>query len=347
MGYGFKYGIDLKTISRSIDSNQITTKIIVSPNINEYAEEGICEIAKSLYSETGENYIYDFGYYISQGLLNSGELNKYFYLSEDGTSGFYIQLKQLNTEYNARVQKIAAKKIELSKQTSLQTVYDQYVSSAQEEIISLRSQLAQLAGLKNYDIEKVLAYISNHQDNEKAINLLTTLTTAEHNLENYKNSLFLIERSVSNLTSFIVTEEEKNKKILDKKKNLEENFYKRFSRFIQEGSWTSQDYIDENLYYLDAKSVAYTSSRPKVSYNISVIRLNALPEFVGKIFNVGDISYIEDTEFFGYVIGKNGWKTPYREQILISEKLLILIVQKKILLLFKIIKLNLKIYFSA
>lgn len=109
MGYGFKYGIDLKTISRSIDSNQITTKIIVSPNINEYAEEGICEIAKSLYSETGENYIYDFGYYISQGLLNSGELNKYFYLSEDGTSGFYIQLKQLNTEYNARVQKLQQK----------------------------------------------------------------------------------------------------------------------------------------------------------------------------------------------------------------------------------------------
>lgn len=320
LGYGFKYGIDLKTISRSIDSNQITTKVIVSPNINEHAEEGICEIAKSLYSETGENYIYDFGYYISQGLLNSGELNKYFYLPEDGTSGFYIQLKQLNTEYNTRVQKIAAKKIELSKQASLQTVYDQYVSSAQEEIISLRSQLAQLAGLKNYNIEKVLAYISNHQDNEKAINLLTTLTTTEHNLENYKNSLFLIEKSVSNLTSFIDTEEEKNKKILDKKKNLEENFYKRFSRFIQEGSWTSQDYIDENLYYLDAKSVAYTSSRPKVSYNISVIRLNALPEFAGKIFNVGDISYIEDTEFFGYVIGKNGWKTPYRERILISEK---------------------------
>lgn len=156
-------------------------------------------------------------------------------MPEDGTSGFYTQLKQLNTEYNARVQKIAAKKIELSKQTSLQTVYDQYVSSAQEEIISLRSQLAQLAGLKNYDIEKVLAYISNHQDNEKAINLLTTLTTAEHNLENYKNSLFLIERSVSNLTSFIDTEEEKNKKILDKKKILKKIFIKDFLALFRKG----------------------------------------------------------------------------------------------------------------
>lgn len=83
----------------------------------------------------------------------------------------------------------------------------------------MRSQLAQLAGLKNYDIEKVLAYISNHQDNEKAINLLTTLTTAEHNLENYKNSLFLIERSVSNLTSFIDTEEEKTRKFSIRKKS--------------------------------------------------------------------------------------------------------------------------------
>lgn len=320
LGYGFCYGIDLKTISRSIDSNQITTKVIVSPNVNEYAEDGMCEVARSEFNETGENYIYDFGYYISQGLLNGGELNKYLYLPESGESGFYTQLKTINSAYNARVLEITARKTELTKQNSLKTVYEQYVSSAQEQITSLRSQLAQLAGLSTYDSKLVLKYINQHQDFQKAIDLLTTLTTTEHNLESYQDSLRKLEVSVGNLTNTITQLEEENKNELTKKENLEKDFYKRFSRFIQEGSWTSQDYLDENLYYLDAKSIAYTSSRPKISYNISVIRLNALPEFMGKIFNVGDISYIEDTEFFGYVEGKNAWKTPYREQVLISEK---------------------------
>jgi hypothetical protein len=73
---------------------------------------------------------------------------------------------------------------------------------------------------------------------------------------------------------------------------LNSAFYKKYSRFLQEGSWISEDYIDDNLYYLDAKSVAYTSSRPQVQYNISVLRLSALEEFKNKIFNLGDIAAI-------------------------------------------------------
>ena len=129
----------------------------------------------------------------------------------------------------------------------------------------------------------------------------------------------LLDSSVKALTKLVTEEEKKNKEIVEEKKVLENAFYQKFSRFIQEGSWTSQDYIDPNLYYLDARSVAYTSSRPKISYNISVIRLNALDEYKGKKFNVGDISFIEDKEFFGYIKGKDAWKTPYHEKVLISE----------------------------
>jgi len=64
--------------------------------------------------------------------------------------------------------------------------------------------------------------------------------------------------------------------------------------------------------------VAYTSSRPQLSYNISVIRLSSLEEFRNKEFYLGDISYIQDPEFFGYVM-INGVKTPYKEKVLISE----------------------------
>lgn len=320
LGFGFVYGIDLKTISRSIDSNQITSKVIVSPNINEYAQDGICEIAKSEFNENGENYIYDFGYYISQGLLNGGELNKYLYLPDNGQSGFYPALRKINQEYNALVEKIAAKKIELTKQSSLREIYDQYVTSAEEQISTLKDNLCKLTGFSTYNEVSILKYLSQQSDNVEALNYYTTLITTQHNLESYRNSLEQLERSVNNLSTIIKDAETENKERLVEKEKLEESFYKKFSRFIQEGSWTSQDYIDENLYYLDARSIAYTSSRPKVSYNISVIRLSALDEYKGKKFNVGDISFIEDKEFFGYINGIDGWKTPYREKVLISEK---------------------------
>ena len=319
LGYGFVYGIDLKTISRSIDSSQITSKVIVSPNITECADDGICEIAKSDYNENGENYIYDFGYYISQGLLNSGELNKFLYLSDNNKSAFYPSLKKINSNYNKTAKEIAAKKTEFTKQTSLQEVYNQYVTSAEEQIATLQDNLCKLTGISPYNKKKILTYLSKKKDYTEAQNYYTTLTTTQNKLNSYRKVLSRLDNSVKNLTDKIKKAEKNNEDRITEKKKLEEEFYKKFSRFIQEGSWTSQDYIDENLYYLDAQSVAYTSSRPKISYNISVIRLSALDEYKGKKFNVGDISFIEDTEFFGYVSGPNAWKTPYREKVLISE----------------------------
>ena len=320
LGYGFVYGIDLKTISRSIDSNQLTTKVVVAPNTSEYAENGICRIADADLNENGENYILDFGYYISQGLLNSGELNKYLYLPDNnGKSGFYVELKNKNKEYNEIVEKLTPKKTELSKQTSLQTIYDQYVSNSVTEITTLQNNLCKLVGFDNFDDEKILDYLKTHSDNQEAKNIYSNLITQQHKRESFQASLKLIETSVNELTEVVKGYETKLKTKANEKKVLEDTFYQKFSRFIQEGSWTSQDYIDPNLYYLDARSVAYTSSRPKISYNISVIRLNALDEYKGKKFNVGDISFIEDKEFFGYIKGEDAWKTPYHEKVLISE----------------------------
>lgn len=319
LGYGFVYGIDLKTISRSIDSNQLTTKIVVAPNTSEYAENGICRIADADLNENGENYILDFGYYISQGLLNSGELNKYLYQPENGKSGFYIQLKKLNNDYIEIISKLTAKKTELTKQKSLQVIYDQYVTNSATEITTLKNNLCQLTGFANYREKEILNYLNKHSDNTEAVNIYSSLINTQHQRENNQASLKLIEKSVENLTTVIKEYDEKLKEIIKNKEILEKAFYQKFSRFIQEGSWTSQDYIDPNLYYLDARSVAYTSSRPKISYNISVIRLNALDEYKGKKFNVGDISFIEDKEFFGYIKGEDAWKTPYHEKVLISE----------------------------
>jgi hypothetical protein len=50
--------------------------------------------------------------------------------------------------------------------------------------------------------------------------------------------------------------------IIDELTALNKAFYTKYARFIQEGTWSSEDYWDDDLYYLDALQVSYTSSRP-------------------------------------------------------------------------------------
>jgi hypothetical protein len=74
--------------------------------------------------------------------------------------------------------------------------------------------------------------------------------------------------------------------------------------------------MDDNLYYLGAQSVLYNSTMPKVSYNINVISLAGLPGYELYDFQIGDQTFIEDTEFFGYELDGI---TPYREKITITQ----------------------------
>ena len=88
--------------------------------------------------------------------------------------------------------------------------------------------------------------------------------------------------------------------LLDEKDLINEQFYKKYSRYIQEGSWTSSDYIDNELYYLDALNVAATNAKPQVNYDLSVYEISEQPGFENYTFGIGDKTYIEDTQFFGY-----------------------------------------------
>jgi hypothetical protein len=46
------------------------------------------------------------------------------------------------------------------------------------------------------------------------------------------------------------------------KETLNKLFYETYSRFIQEGTWISEDYMDDEKYYIDAQSVMYDSCYP-------------------------------------------------------------------------------------
>jgi DNA-binding winged helix-turn-helix (wHTH) protein len=82
---------------------------------------------------------------------------------------------------------------------------------------------------------------------------------------------------------------------------LIEEFERKYIRFIQEASWTSEEYIDDNIYYFDAETTLHKASQPKASYTINVIELSQLEEYKDYVFDLGDITYIQDPDFFGWV----------------------------------------------
>ena len=321
-GVGFVYGIDLKTISRTITSDAITSKVIVSPNNNKYGENGFCSISRATENYPKINFILNFDYYISQGLLSQGQINKDLYSSiEQIGIGYYYWLNQYNTNYDAITKLIIEKEKELTKQKSLQKVYDERINETSEEITRVEDELARLIGYTTFDATQVQDYLDQYPDNTVVKNLWIVRNNLKTSLKTYSVQLFNLNKSVESLDNYIngtnglVEQQEQYVKKIEK---LDKKFYDKYSRFIQEGSWTSEDYYDDNLYYLDAMSTAYTSSRPQISYNISVLRLSTLEEFKNKVFNLGDISFIQDIEFFGYT-NINGVKTPYKEKVLVSE----------------------------
>lgn len=321
-GIGFVYGIDLKTISRTINSDSITSKVIVSQNNNEYGKDGFCTIARASENYPRVDYILNFDYYITQGLLSQGQINKDLYSSVEQIGiGYYYWLNKYNTSYDAITELLKEKENELTEQEGLQKTYDILIKKTSKEITSVESDLAYLAGYTIFNESKVKTYLQKHSDNETAMDLWIVRNNLKNSLKQYSAQLNNLNISVENLNNYIngenglITQQEE---YIDKIEALDKKFYEKYSRFIQEGSWTSEDYYDDNLYYLDAVSTAYTSSRPQISYNISVLRLSALEEFRNKVFNLGDISFIQDTEFFGYTT-INGIKTPYKEKVLVSE----------------------------
>lgn len=110
--------------------------------------------------------------------------------------------------------------------------------------------------------------------------------------------------------------EDRNEEIIEDKKNLHEIFSEKYYRFIQEGVWTDANYINNDLYYLDARMTLNQSSMPQATYDIGVIDISVLEGYENYNYKIGDLTYIEDTEFFGYYPSS---KVPYREPVIVSE----------------------------
>lgn len=314
-GLGFVYGKDLKAINRTIDSNDIVTKTIVGINTNDYANDGFCSIARSKENYSKENYILNFNYYISCGLIDSNELNNDLYNPSLGI-GYYYFLNQYNTAYDNLTEELTVHNIDRIKKESMKTLLYELLTALESERDELLSEMCAKAGLT--DPAQLPIYIIEHPDNEEIKNLYIQYNNILREIANYNIQYSNLESALNKLKDIIIFKQNEQKSYINKINTLNLIFNKKYSRFIQEGAWTSQDYVDDDLYYLDAVNIAHMSAYPKITYNISVLRLEDIEEYKNKKFNLGDIAYIQDIDFFGY-INIDGAITPKRQIVTINE----------------------------
>jgi hypothetical protein len=361
LSYGFTYGIDLNTIRRTQSSSELVTKTIVLANYNDNAPNGTCSIVDSEENYPRENFVLNFDYYVNHGLLDGEALNRDLYYSGAGNDyiGYYTKLHKYNIEYLSAADRAILLRNQEVRLLQQSVVYDGLLACAVKERDELIDELAALGGdtldptktdpkANNSDksseiitakwisiqkaLQQIKQYVSKSNQtgsgttpvlapSDQNVNLIKTIKDLDGDIATYKAICLKLDTALATLQTAIEANTTLRDALLKQIKELHQKFYNKYSTYIQEGSWNSEDYIDPNIYYYDALSVAYTSSRPQVQYDIAVTRVSELPEFKFRRFHVGDTTYVQDTDFFGYepYLKNDKVRTPYKEAVLISE----------------------------
>lgn len=310
---GFKYGINLNSIQRTIASDQIVSKIIVKNNSNSLAKNGICTIARAKDNPTGENFFYDFSYYINQKMISYETVIKDLY----GKGKYYETYKSYNKQQQVLAEEMSELLVIIAKLESQKTIAEELLKATQDEISDTSDSIEAITGKKGeYSELNDFEIAWNVFGLSITIILLSLLSSAQNLVfTNY-------ETLVNDRRTEYKNKQEAFNILTEKKEALNKKFYSKYSRFIQEGSWVSNDYVDDDLYYYDAQNVLSTSTQPKVSYSLSVIDVSPLDGYEAYSYDIGDHTYIEDTEFFGWLSTEENGRiinTPYREEVIVSE----------------------------
>ena len=444
---GFKYGINIDQISRTVDSNEIVTKLIVDDSNSDIADDGVISIAQAESNPSKEQYIYRFDYFLNQGLLPRDEFTQEL-------NGLNFSLKQLNTTLYDLQQQSNTLSNSLLHVSSSRTIYGTLLTVAHEKMNDALDEFEDITGYPYeeylnatddggsdssdssdsesgvyddpgsgdivdddsddkelpYEVDKVkeiigtiyncaatensyrglytnldTEYLNLHQQlngiQEHAVTAVcvqsetawylrvkvddyivpfkfyvdgveyeTSLTTKNFDIEINSNEVDItdIVYSTNSETGYQLLDSNDNPvttihatsnvlqtfrlvpnsptdglnseidALIKQKKELIREFSIKYQRFILEGNWSSQDYLSDELYYLDAALAGRTSAFPKVTYNINVVDVSGLNDYQAYNFNAGEKTYIEDTEFFGWTY-IDGVKTPVKEEVIISD----------------------------
>lgn len=350
---GFRYEKNLSNISRSKNSSEIVTKLYVLDVDSDLSPTGLSSIRTAEDNPSKDNYIIDFSYYIKQGLLNEERTNADLYGENDNDLGFLKKLGYYNEKYDEINNKII--NLKDSSYTNLDAnIYTNIVSmeTAQKEILKTKKEMDRYKTEEELESKTYRTYKTRYNNQRSTLQTLIENTfytnglcldpsnpipTRVSNIEpldflefngmtlqkikewwvdNYKYTScgLLGQRNLE--YSQIKNWRKEKEKYLAKINSISSDFFKKYEPYLKEGTWSDNNYIDNNAYYFGAKEVAKQGSIPKVSYSISLIDIGILPNNEEYIFNIADTTYIEDIGLFG-INPKTG--LPNRLKVIISE----------------------------
>lgn len=309
---GFINGINLISAQNNSTSQNLATKLIVEANANEFATSGSCNIARANSNYSKENVLYNLDYYIDAGLLDGQLVNKDFYDAD----GWYNRLHQLNINRDTYINELTTLTNTLIKLNANISIYDIAVNDAIENKNQIDHLIQQLTGFTFDQRESIK---DTDWENTKLQNYMYQYSTLEKEQNNYSIKLsdagqerIRVQTRIDELNSELSI-------IADDKLDIHKEIFNKYSKYIQEGSWISEDYFDDELYYLDAKNTLLTAAFPRLSYTIRVIDVGVLEGYEAYNFKVGDITFVQDTDFFGWNISNGLKTTPIQKSIVISE----------------------------
>lgn len=276
---GFHKGINLESLERNSDSNEVVTKIFVEDQENEFATDGFVTIRTASQNPWGENYFYNFKYYVQQELLD-GKLIEHDL--KDPDEGLYPKVKNLNVDIRTINEKIFALVKEESDLNEQIKSLNYALTAVIETINSLNGDLANLQ-IPDQDKEKIRNTLKS-QEKQKSI---------------YTEKINKLTKSAEDTSTKLGAARIEVASYTGEKKALIKNFESKYAQYIKEGVWSDSSYVDNEAYYYDAQKVANTSAIPNTTWNIGVLDVSAIQDYEDFVFNIGDQTILVDNDFFG------------------------------------------------
>lgn len=104
---GFNYGVNLESIERTVDANNLVTKCHIENISNQYSDSNMVTIQQSKYNKLGMTYVYNFSYYLRRGLLDKTKfLKDYQKFVEDINRLTQANLTKIENEGGIITQKV-------------------------------------------------------------------------------------------------------------------------------------------------------------------------------------------------------------------------------------------------
>ena len=320
---GFVYGVNLKNIIRTINSEDIVSKLYIEPNTNEGAENGYTTIQKAPSNTIGEEFIYNFNYYINKGLIDSS-INADLY----GANGYFTQLAELAKPVNQLTLQQSLIGVSINTSESRQTTYKAAVDSCIKELEVQRNKLLKwdkniptayintpeaspfVQGAMVGDYYSDDGSVTTGDPDKSIIAIVETINEVKNRLSLAQTNLTKAETEYEKLSTQLSSIESQLQDIHNRKVAIIEEFEDKYMRFIREGSWQDDSYIDSELYYLDGLVVSEQNAQPRVDYKISVIDVSSIEGLEPFTFSIGDKTTMEDDDFFGPGV---------RQEVIVSE----------------------------